>query len=123
MKRSQQAEPGLPPTRASLEQERKLLLELSNDITRVRDKNDLLTLFKQRIKGLFHITHTIVTLIDHKDETYTAFLLDNDGSPIRSHKRYDEMVMSRFPLNEPFIQAVLNADGPISFVLADVMDN
>ncbi|MFL5788672.1 MAG: sigma 54-interacting transcriptional regulator [Flavisolibacter sp.] len=122
MKRIPQAEAELPPTRASLEKERKLLLELSNDITRVRDKNDLLTLFKQRIKGLFHITHTIVTLIDHKDETYTAFLLDNDGSPIRSHKRYDEMVMSRFPLNEPFIQAVLNADGPISFVLADVMD-
>jgi formate hydrogenlyase transcriptional activator len=123
MKRSQQAEPELPPTRASLEQERKLLIELSNDITRVRDKNDLLTLFRQRIKGLFHITHTIVTLIDHKDETYASFLLDNDGSPIRSHKRYGEMVVSRFPLSEPFIQAVLNADGPISFKLADVMDN
>src|SRR5687768_1800666 len=102
--------------------ERDILLALSDDITRVREKNDLITLFKKRIKGLFYFTHTIVTLIDYKDETYIPFLLDNDGSPIRSHERYQEMVNSRFPLNEPFIQAVLQADGPISFLLEDIMD-
>lgn len=102
--------------------EKDILLHLSNDITRVRDKNDLIILFKQRIKGLFDITHTIVTLIDYKDETYTPFLLDNDGSPIRSHDRYQEMVQAHFPLNEPFIQAVLKANGPISFLLEDVMN-
>lgn len=102
--------------------EKDILLALSNDLTRVRDKNDLIILFKQRIKGLFYITHSIVTLIDYKDETYVPFLLDNDGSPIRSHIRYQEMVHSRFPLNEPFIQAVLQADQPVSFVLEEIMD-
>lgn len=106
----------------TLEQERKILLDLGNDITRVRDKNDLIILFKKRIKGLFYVSHTIVTLIDQKDETYTPFLLDNEGSPIRSHKRYQEMVQYHFSLNEPFIQAVLQADGPISFLLEDIMD-
>jgi formate hydrogenlyase transcriptional activator len=107
---------------ASLEQERKILLNLGNDITRVRDKNDLLTLFKRRIKELFYFTHTIVTLIDYKDESYVPFLLDNEDSPIRSHSRYQEMVKSHFSLNEPFIQAVLQADGPISFLLENIMD-
>src|SRR5687767_8368845 len=102
--------------------EKDILLALSNDLTRVRDKNDLIILFKQRIKGLFHITHSIVTLIDYKDETYVPFLLDNDGSPIRSHARYQEMVHAHFSLSEPFIQAVLQADEPISFVLEDIMD-
>ena len=110
------------PTKAILEQERKVLLDLGNDITRVRDKNDLIILFKKRIKGLFYFTHTIVTLIDYKDETYVPFLLDNDGSPIRSHERYQEMVQARFSLNEPFIQAVLHADEPVSFLLEDIMD-
>ena len=110
------------PTKAILEQERKVLLDLGNDITRVRDKNDLIILFKKRIKGLFYFTHTIVTLIDYKDETYVPFLLDNDGSPIRSHERYQEMVQARFSLNEPFIQAVLQADEPVSFLLEDIMD-
>ena len=104
------------------EKERDILLALSNDITRVREKNDLIILFKKRIKELFYFTHTIVTLIDHKDETYFPFLLDNDGSPIRSHPRYQEMVKAHFSLNEPFIRAVLQAEEPVSFLLEDIMD-
>jgi transcriptional regulator with GAF, ATPase, and Fis domain len=107
---------------AGPEQERSILLELGNDITRVRDKNDLIVLFKKRIKGLFYFTHTIVTLIDYKDETYVPFLLDNEGSPIRLHPRYQEMVKSHFSLNEPFIQTVLEAEEPVSFLLEDIMD-
>src|SRR5688500_14419553 len=102
--------------------ENDILLALSDDITRVREKNDLLILFKKRIKGLLYLTHTIVTLIDHKDETYVPFLLDNESSPIRSHASDQEMVHSRFSLNEPFIQAVLHAEEPISFLLHDIMD-
>lgn len=102
--------------------ESEILLALSDDITKVRDKNDLIIIFKQRIKGLFHITHSIVTLINHEEQTYIPFLLDNTGSPIRSHDRYNEMVLSHFSLNEPFIQAVLAADEPISFVLEEIMD-
>ena len=123
MKKAKLSESELPAlTKATLEQERKVLLELGNDITRVREKNDLLILFSKRIKGLFYFTHTIVTLIDHKDETYTPFLLDHQFSPIRSHERYQEMVHAHFSLNEPFIQAVLQSEEPISFVLEDVMD-
>lgn len=123
MKKTKLSESDLPaPSMAGLEQERRILLELGNDITRVRDKNDLIVLFKKRIKGLFYFTHTIVTLIDYKDETYVPFLLDNEGSPIRSHPRYQEMVKSHFSLNEPFIQSVLQAAEPVSFMLEDIMD-
>ncbi|WP_217607365.1 sigma 54-interacting transcriptional regulator, partial [Chitinophaga sp. GbtcB8] len=110
------------PSRVTLERTRKLLSELGDDITKVRDKNDLLILFKKRIKGLYYLTHTIVTLIDYKDETYVPFLLDNESSPIRSHPRYQEMVHSRFSLKAPAIQSALQADGPISFLLEDIMD-
>jgi len=75
-----------------LEQERKILLELGKDITKVREKNDLIMLFSKRIKGLFYFTHTIVTLIDQKDETYWPFLLNTDASPIRVHTYYDQLV-------------------------------
>ncbi|MBO9572145.1 MAG: sigma 54-interacting transcriptional regulator [Chitinophagaceae bacterium] len=123
MKKATVAVSELPdPSKTILEQERRTLLDLGNDITQVRDKNDLIILFSKRIKGLYHFTHTIVTLIDYKDETYTPFLLDNNASPIRDHTRYQEMVHAHFSLNEPFIQAVLNADGPVSFVLEEIMD-
>src|SRR5882757_7635734 len=123
MKRGKHPESELPVlSKAILEQERRMLLDLGNDITSVRDRNDLLVLFSKRIKSLFYFTHTIVTLIDYKDETYTPFLLDNESSPIRGHVLYQELVHARFSLKEPFIQAVLHADKPISFMLADIMD-
>src|SRR5882762_3961559 len=109
-------------SKAVLEQERKMLLDLGNDITRVREKSDLLALFSKRIKSLFYFTHTIVTLIDHKDETYTPFLLDNENFPIRDHAMYPELIKAHFKLDDPFIQAVLDADAPVSFLLADIMD-
>src|ERR1044072_7948386 len=87
-------------TVSSLEQERKILLDLGNDLTRVRDKNDLITLFSKRLKGLFNITHAIVTLFDHKTETYGAFLYDIETSPIRTHPGYQKMFRTRFSLNE-----------------------
>lgn len=121
MKRAKLPEPELPVlSKSLLEQERRMLLDLGNDITSVRDKNDLLVLFSKRIKSLFYFTHTIVTLIDYRDETYTPFLLDNENSPIRNHALYPQLVHSRFSLNEPFVQAVLQADKPISFLLADI---
>jgi formate hydrogenlyase transcriptional activator len=119
MKRAKNTESA--PSKMTPEQERKLLLELGNDITGVRDKNDLIILFSKRIKGLFYFTHTLVALIDYKDETYTPFLLDNT-SPIRSNAEYKELVQSRFSLNEPFIRSVLQADEPMSFLLEDVME-
>jgi transcriptional regulator with GAF, ATPase, and Fis domain len=107
---------------ARYKKEKDILLALSDDITKVRDKNDLIILFKKRIKGLFHITHTIVTLIDYNEGTYSPFLLDTEGSSILSHGRYKEMVQSHFSLNDPFIQSVLQSDGPCSFVLENIMD-
>lgn len=113
---------GAVPTKTALEQERKILLELGNDLTRVRDKSDLIALFSKRLKSLYNITHAIVALIDHKDETYGAFLYDLETSPIQSHPGYKPLFGQRFTLNEPFIKKVLAADGPVSFILEEVMD-
>ncbi len=46
------------------EKEGNILLELAKDITRVREKKDLILLFSKRIKSLYYFTHITVTLID-----------------------------------------------------------
>ncbi|MET4547010.1 formate hydrogenlyase transcriptional activator [Pedobacter africanus] len=104
-----------------LEKQRQILLELGNDITRVREKNDLITLFSKRIKGLFYFTHTMITLIDVLDDTYKPFLLDHESSPIRTHPDYALLVNARFSLDEPFIKSVLETDYPVIFELEDEM--
>jgi formate hydrogenlyase transcriptional activator len=106
-----------------LEKQRQILLDLGNDITRVREKNDLITLFSKRIKGLFYFTHTMITLIDALGDTYKPFLLDYESSPVRTHRDYRLLVNARFLLDEPFIESVLEADGPIVFQLKDTIAN
>lgn len=105
-----------------LERDRDILLDLGNDITKVREKNDLITLFTLRIKGLFYFTHAIVTLIDSQKETYTAFLLDPASSVIKDHKEYASLVKKHFTLNEPFIRQVISVNEPTSFLLEEVMN-
>jgi transcriptional regulator with GAF, ATPase, and Fis domain len=124
MKRADHPGSDLPVlSKAVLEQERKMLLLLGNDIINVRDRDDLLVLFSRRLKSLFYFTHTIVTLIDRKDGSYVPFLLDNQNSPTRAHALYPQLIKAHFSLNEPFIQAVLVSEEPISFLLEDIMDN
>lgn len=105
-----------------LEKQRKILLDLSDDITQIREKNDLITLFSSRIRSLFYFKHTIVTLIDKSHESYRPFLLDPASSPITKSPEYDGLVDSDFPLHEPFIQAVLAAGKPTWFKMEDIMD-
>jgi formate hydrogenlyase transcriptional activator len=104
-----------------LERDRDILLDLGNDITKVREKNDLLILFSSRIKGLFYFTHAIVTLIDSQQETYSAFLLDPASSPIKNHKEYSSLVNKHFTLNEPFIRQVISSGEPSSFLLEEII--
>lgn len=123
MKKARLPESEAPVTTVgSLEQERKILLDLGSDLTRVRDKSDLITLFSKRLKGLFNITHAIVTIFDHKSGTYGAFLYDIETSPIKLHPGYQQLFKSRFPINVPFIQRALAAQEPVSFILEEVMD-
>src|SRR5688572_27106938 len=123
MKRAELSESGSPVfSKTMLERERKVLLDLGNDITKVRDKKDLIVLFSKRLKSYFYFTHTLVALIDYKDETYGAFLLDYESSPIKSHPESPALLKKRFTLHEPFIQTVLQATGPVSFLLKEVKD-
>lgn len=99
-----------------------VLLDLAKDITRVREKKDLILLFSKRIKSLYYFTHITVTLIDHSDKTYAGFLLDNDADAILERVAYAKLQKTHFTLNEPFIKTVLAAEGAVSFLLEDVRE-
>lgn len=105
-----------------LEAERRILLELGNEITKAREKNDLITIFSSKIREMFPFSHTIVTLIDHEAGTYTPFLLDPESSPIQGHELYPMLVEARFPLYEPFIQKVLTNGEPTLYKMEDIVD-
>ncbi|WP_264537508.1 sigma 54-interacting transcriptional regulator [Flavobacterium sp. N1736] len=105
-----------------LENETTILLELGKDITKVREKKDLIFLLSKRLKSLYYFTHTVVTIIDHKDKTYKGFLLDKAADDILEKNAYAKLQKTHFTLNEPFIKVVLASENPISFLLEDVKD-
>lgn len=106
----------------SLETERRILLELGNELTRVREKTDLITIFSLKMREMFPFSHAIVTLINPDENSYTPFLLDPDSSPIQGHALYPELVAARFPMHEPFIRQVMTNGEPTTFRMEDVMD-
>jgi len=112
-----------PSQNELLHNEGAILLELGKDITRVREKKDLIFLLSKRIKSLYYFTHTVVTLIDDRDKTYKGFLLDTAADEILEKEAYAKLQKKHFTLNEPFIKAVLDAENPISFLLEEVKDN
>ncbi|WP_232825969.1 sigma 54-interacting transcriptional regulator [Chitinophaga alhagiae] len=107
---------------ASLETERRILLELGNELTKVREKTDLITIFSLKIREMFPFSHAIVTLINPDGQSYTPFLLDPDSSPIQGHELYASLVAGRFPMQEPFIERVMTSGEPTPFRMEDVMD-
>jgi transcriptional regulator with GAF, ATPase, and Fis domain len=105
------------------EQQKDLFLLLSNDITQVRAKNDLVNLFSARIKPMFKFSHTIVMLIDHQTNTYSPFLLDPYASIIKEHPEYKALITSKFSLNEPVIGKILNAPLPLYYNLDEILNS
>lgn len=103
------------------QRERQIILQLSEDITQIREKSDLTALLSMRIKRFFYYIHSIVTLIDDENGIYTPFILDPMSSPLRDHPDYPELIKTGFNLDEPFIQTVMAADGPVSFLLDEVI--
>jgi transcriptional regulator with GAF, ATPase, and Fis domain len=105
-----------------LEIERRILLELGDDLTKVREKNDLIILFSSKIRELFPFSHSIVTLVEEETQTYSPFLLDPKSSPIQHDPLYPSLIVGHFPLNEPFIQKVIANGRPTAFIMEDIID-
>lgn len=106
----------------ALEQEKHILLELSNDLTTVREKNDLIKIFSSRLKGFFYFSHAVVSLIDKKEGAYQAFLIDKSAIAITHRSELPALLQSKFPIADPFIGQLGDSNGPVSFLLEDIME-
>ncbi|HTE24986.1 sigma 54-interacting transcriptional regulator [Flavitalea sp.] len=104
------------------EKEKSILLALSNDITKVREKDDLINLFSSRLKGLYYFTHAVVSLIDKQSQTYYPFLINPEALPIKHQKELPSLLRMRFPMTDPFILQVLDSERPVSFLLEEIID-
>jgi len=83
------------------EKEKSILLTLSNDLTKVREKADLINLFSSGLNGFFYITHAVISLFDNKNQTYSLFLINPEAVPIKHQMALPSFFRTRFPMTDP----------------------
>ena len=106
----------------SYDLEKNILLELSDDITKVREKNDLIKLFSSRLKAHFYFTHAVISLIDQQNRTYYPFLIDRDSMHIRHREELPSLLEMQFSIDDPFIGQVPDSDRAVTILLDEIID-
>jgi formate hydrogenlyase transcriptional activator len=98
--------------------EKDILLSLANDITSVRDKKDILRLIHPKIKQLFDTDDIFICFLDASGETLDP-LLRVGNAKRTSHKDYDRIVNTGFPIHDGFIDTILGSKDPIVVDITD----
>jgi formate hydrogenlyase transcriptional activator len=98
--------------------EKDILLSLANDITAVRDKNDILRLIHPKIKLLFDTDDIFICFFDAPGETLDP-VLRVGGTNRTRHKDYHRIVNSSFPIHDGFIDVILASKDPVVVDLTD----
>lgn len=102
--------------------EKAILLDLSNEITRIRTKDDLILALSSRLKSFFHFTHAVISLVDWREGTYYPFLLDIQAHPNKDHNEFNSIITRHNSLHDPFFRRISKSDGPVSVLLEDILE-
>ena len=106
----------------AFEKERTILLALSNDITKVREKDDLVKIFSSRLKGFFYFSHAVISLVDHQKNIFYPFLMDAQTHPIKDQDIFNSLLAMRYPFTDPVFKKILDLESPQTFLLDEVLD-
>ena len=102
--------------------EKEILLALSNDITKAREKHDLVKIISSRLKEYFYFTHAVISLIDKQKGTYYPFLMDRESMHIKHRSELPSLLKMNFPVDDPFLGKVADSEVPVSFLLDEIID-
>jgi len=98
---------------AAKTKERDALLTVSNAISSVKNRLDLLDIINNQLKQLLSFRHSLVLKFD-EDFNLKAFLLD-PNSKSRSYPKYNSIVNNGVTSDDRIIQTLLLSAGPVIF--------
>ncbi|HEU5168260.1 MAG TPA: sigma 54-interacting transcriptional regulator [Chitinophagaceae bacterium] len=102
--------------------ENDILLALSNDLTKVREKNDLIKVFSSRLRSYFEFTHAVISLIEEGNNVYFPFLLDKETHPFKEHPLFNEVLAKKYSLDDPLIRRLSFLGEQILIRLEDIIN-
>jgi transcriptional regulator with GAF, ATPase, and Fis domain len=101
------------------DEEKNVLLSLSNEIAALKTREDLSIIVNTRIKKLLSVNEFGIAQIDEGGETYSAFVLDFSDKT-RGTPGFHVATSSRYSTSDPIFTKVKNSEDPIWFDVAEV---
>jgi formate hydrogenlyase transcriptional activator len=103
------------------DRDKSTLIEISNDMSAIRDKDTLISVLHQRLKKLFNFSHTLMSLTDPVTKTYTGLIFDSESVSKRKHPDYQRICDARYVITDPVMSSVLASETPVVFDLDELM--
>ena len=104
------------------QQEILTLQSLTTEFAMARDKQDLLTITRDKLRTLFGLGENGVAIINDDGCTMSPFLSEPD-SITRTHSKYREMLRRKYPLADGILDRTLNSPEPVLFYLREIADS
>lgn len=96
------------------EKEKSMLLDLSNSISKVRNKNDLRQIIDEKLKTLLVFNNISFCYVSPDGKTFGSFILD-PNSPSVKHPEYGDITAKIHPVNDGIINKVLASEDPLVY--------
>jgi len=93
------------------EREKLVLLDLSNQIARVKDKRDFVEALSSRLKRLFYFTHLAIAEVDKTGKFYQTFLVD-PSSRAKDMPQYNDAINAPNSVADEVYAAASKSNGP-----------
>ncbi len=107
---------------AKREEEKTILLSLSEEISGLKNRNHLFRVVNESIKKLFSISEFAIAKIDDNSKTYSAFMMDLEDHIINDVD-FNNVTSDHYSINDPLYNAVMNSDDPVIFEISQIIDN
>jgi formate hydrogenlyase transcriptional activator len=102
--------------KAEREKERTLSLAVSNELSAVRTKSDLLRVLNSSLSKILHFTHAVISVSNLLQQTYYGFIRDHKA-PSTIHPDYNHNVASTYSLQDTVMTQVMRSSEPLIFDL------
>jgi transcriptional regulator with GAF, ATPase, and Fis domain len=99
---------------ANREEEKNSLLSLSTEIAALKTRQDLFSVVNGKIKKLFSISEFGFSKINEGGKTFSALMMDI-GTEIKKHADYDQIIATKFSVEDPLFTEVINAEHPVLY--------
>ncbi|QNA45910.1 sigma-54-dependent Fis family transcriptional regulator [Lacibacter sediminis] len=103
------------------DEEKTILLSLSNEFAALKNREDLSKVVNARIKVLFSLEEFGIAQIDESGETYSAFTLEfNERS--KQIQDFASVISARYSVHDPICSQILQSEEPLLFDVEEIFN-